>query len=512
MSYADRVAEQYPEWQGFKLIDYREVAIPALLINVTVSVLDKRPLDPVKEYVIRAIGAGLRKPRDIGGLLGIKAGLIERTIEELKADGYLYWPYEDSVALTERGNQIAKGLVEEVIREQEIPVLWDAIKECTAETRGELITHADAKERFLVLIPPRTRKPPEKGDLRVEQVQELYNRIGREERGYSQVLRILDVKKPRFRYAEMVGLLYASEDRQEFRLRLANDDHIDANLSDAFADSDGPSRLRLSDSLQGRLEENLLKQRLTHTARESDTQSSTKLRTERSLLKLRMSGLKRAQQEAPSQELEARISESTEKLSELDCVLQQWPVQSLLPYEIADRVIEAFNCAKERVVMTSTLPTPRRFDQDVKEALASALGRGVTVDIYVSDRIESSQVGAARRAVTELNEFANRAQNLHVRFLQDTSRRWFEILVDNDRLVVSNDPPLGDRRKPAQFRAFEGKAFSKIEDVASYIKSYLHPDKLPYVSSPIQRSRDRPGLGRGPRNSASTAKNRLRPK
>src|SRR4051794_37798852 len=67
------LARQFANAQpGYDLVSYREVALPLFRVELEVLVLEEKPIPPIQEFVLRAVGADMPDISTIAGVLGLE--------------------------------------------------------------------------------------------------------------------------------------------------------------------------------------------------------------------------------------------------------------------------------------------------------------------------------------------------------------------------------------------------------------------------------------------------------
>ncbi|WP_218640192.1 hypothetical protein, partial [Burkholderia pseudomallei] len=92
---------------------------------------------------------------------------------------------------------------------------------------------------------------------------------------------------------------------------------------------------------------------------------------------------------------------------------------------------------------------------------------GVRVTLCISDRFGDNDATLATL------DKLSRNGTLTVHFLQNDQRSVFEIEWDGKHLLFSNEPPLGNRRRPISPREFAGYFVSDEQAVSRYRDSFL---------------------------------------
>src|SRR4051812_30182480 len=110
MNAAD-VARRYANARsGASLIAYREVALPLFRVDCELLVLQRKPVPPIQEFVLRAIQAGLRDPGDIAGLLGVDHPIVLGAAAELlRSEALALAPDDEGVDRSNRLQLTEKG-------------------------------------------------------------------------------------------------------------------------------------------------------------------------------------------------------------------------------------------------------------------------------------------------------------------------------------------------------------------------------------------------------------------
>ena len=118
-----------------------------------------------------------------------------------------------------------------------------------------------------------------------------------------------------------------------------------------------------------------------------------------------------------------------------------------------------------------------------------ALERGIIVKIYISGKAlaDQHQTSSSWSAVRELDHLMEKFPNLHVKFLADRKRAFFEVAQDQDHPVISNEPSLSTREFGPEFRPFAGVAVTIKSDISSYFQSHLSAETLSVIESPALR-------------------------
>ena len=466
----DAVAEQHQMMDGMPLIDYLPIGLPIYLLSIDSLVSEKRNLLPVEEFVLKAIGAGVRSSADVVGVLGLGSEYGAKVIESLADDEYL--AKTPHLALRPKGVAVLSDAGEQRIYEKALSLAWNPLTQSVVRTRLTLEpAHALTLQRMVPLPPPSTRLPA-LTDLPLEHLP------GNQLRDGEQVIRYLSVLRRTLRYIPAVLLLYARGKGVEPFARISIDGVIDRSSSDAIAKHEMLPRLGLDSLFNRRAGATAVDQRIKPLSILSDDVSLTDLLTVKSTLQLGISGLERQDSVAAAAKLDAKRTE----LAMVQLQLEQFPVRSLLPFEVHQLVDYAFQKAKRDVLITTTLPVEARLTPLRLLLLGQALKRGVRVRILISDRpAEDEWLKGPGVLLRNLNDLATVHPHLDVSFLKDTDRVVFEVRTDDAMLGVSNEPPLGLRNREPLARAFSGYQLSGAKPVLAYARNHLTPQALSVI-------------------------------
>ena len=172
-------------------------------------------------------------------------------------------------------------------------------------------------------------------------------------------------------------------------------------------------------------------------------------------------------------EKKARYESEFEEVSrELDRV----PVVPVRCHEGEYYLASALDTAEVSIRITTTNPSLSKIDGEILRRMRSCLARGVQVTIYISDRLGENDPTLA--ALDKLS----REHSFSVHFLLNDVRSIFEIEWDGKHLLVSNEPPLGDRRQPVSPREFSGFYVSEPQAVGHYCDDHMKFETKDFLS------------------------------
>lgn len=489
MESVERVAERFSELDGYRLVDFRPVSLPVFALRIQVAILERRSIAVPLEFALRAIDLGIASWADVEGILGLGSDYGRLLRNSLELDGLVEANAEGNMALLPKGAMLLLDQHESSVSEREIPVLWDMAGQSVLSGFVEDLTSLrDADELgHTRLQPPRIRRPRE-DEIDLPSLTAAWRSTSRRSPGTldEEILRVLKVVEARPRVRPAVALAYASEDRKDIRLRIAVDGRQDTFLSEnvgkfGWAEQLGARVLQGQRTAERALQDRLFSEE--HASRSGSTQLTLSRRLAVARLKLRVTQEAQAISDGPEKQAKAKALQ--EEIAQGEAQLNRVDVTELLPFEMPNLLDRVLDGAKQRVLVTTTLPIARRFSPSIEESIVKACTRGVRVQVFVADRIEASN--SSGPTVRRLNELAKKLDLLKVEFLADTQRAYFEVLIDDSLLLVSNEPPLGERKDRNKFRAFAGFRVAGKRIISSYARRYLTAEQLEVTRRMIAR-------------------------
>jgi hypothetical protein len=486
MNAIDVLAERHRFFDGQPIADYLPIALPCYSLQADVLLLERRYLLPVEEYVLRSVREGLNTPLTVCLFLGLAQSYGLRLITSLSEEEYLSLTEDGHLFLRGKGTEALRAEGEEQLQERTMTVLWDPVSHGLVGHRVELATSKEmANEGRPKVIPKELRLPvasdfsaTELQTLRVNQTGARRNQDSLE--SHDSVVKCFEVRRPTLRYRRGVLLIFAGNKGSPPVARVAIDSGIDGAYSAAFLKSSSPEPLGIDRSFYRRAGTLVVDQRIRKIGLAAGNESTYgDVLRKRSALRLSIEVLEGTEKPDTSavQKLEARRKE----LSVLDTVLAQVPVRSMQPFEVSSAFDEFVSNAKRRVLLTSSLPHPMKYGALSLFLLEKALERGVEIEFYLAGRpaVEFlTSKGDRWKALKKLSELAASYENFRVGFLRDQSRTIFEFLVDDSRLVISNEPAIGPRPNEQLVRQHSGYAITGKLPVATYVGEFLRPEDL----------------------------------
>lgn len=159
LSNDEGLAEEFERSRpGMQLIWIEDAALPFSWVKLDVLAQERKPFPLLEEFTLRAVESGLSSEGDIGLLLGLGAEIVSATVADLMQRDYIARKIASDgkwrIALTPLGIGAAKELSAVSPTRTQIGFAFDRLKwRVTAFRRGDLISHTEASERGMRILP-----------------------------------------------------------------------------------------------------------------------------------------------------------------------------------------------------------------------------------------------------------------------------------------------------------------------------------------------------------------------
>jgi hypothetical protein len=467
----DQLAERFQTADGSPLVDYLGLALPFYLLQIDCLISEKRILMPVEEFILKAVLQGATSTSEALGTLGLDGPYGRSLIGRLVRDEYL-GEVDERLIVRPKAELALSEDGQRRVYEKAVPVLWDPVLAKVVRGRVDLVRSADAKAEALAKVMPQSARVPPLAGIPLDI---LASNSSVEEGEH--VIRHLAFRRRTLMYRRGLLLLYGAGKGREPFARVAIDGVVDSTYSAAFVEHGLLSRLGVDSAFSRRMGATAVEQRIRPLGDSSSDASLRDLLRQRSALQVGISGLER---QADSNAA-TKLDEKRAQLTEVQRRLENFPIRAMLPFEMPRMIDYALQKARERVTITTTVPTDARLTSIRLLLIQQALKNGVQVRILLSDRPKSEEIAGGHGSLpllAKLNDLMRQYQNLEVGFLRDTDRVVFEVTFDGAFAAVSNDPPLGLRSREPMARLFSGYALAGKKFAESYNSQYMGAEAL----------------------------------
>lgn len=435
----EEVAERYHDRGGFRLIDYREVALPMYSISTRILTLARKRVPVIEEFILRGIAAGLTDGEAIAGFLGLDRRVVNAALATLtSADDAALTASDTSRRhawrLTPKGQKTLEDLESVVPEQRVVPIPFDGILR-TLRDYAAVPSYAPREVRGLGLlqIPTTQARKPQLSDLTADAVEALLRKISGDAEGPREVLAVKEILRADRRFIPAVGLLYESEAGGDFQLAFAIDGVLSPEHETAFARAGGLSRLKIYEQIAGSRRER--PEELTRAA-ESVPPSPDDRRTRREVAEAKVEirtlreQVKAAESDEKVKALQAQIAELEARLSAADEQQSAATTRFLYCFDHPPLLRDALANASSRVLIVSPWIKNEVVDTEFRTLAERLLHRDV--ELYIGwgfgDDAKSSP-GALRF----FNNLAAKYRNFHWKRQGNTHAK---VLLMDDAFVV----------------------------------------------------------------------------
>jgi len=201
---------------GYELLDITNFALPYFVIRAEVLLIDRRPLGPIEEFVMKAINSGWTTVKEIGGIFGLNEKLVVNALVGLQrkdcVDQIVVGDRSRDLRLTARGALVLESEHSENPSKEEVKLHFNRLRwTIEAPTHEDLLKPKDIADAGLREIPLEYKKKPAAEDLRLDTLQESIRRSRRNSKGISVLVVNQILKTERFYLPVEVAVFRALE-------------------------------------------------------------------------------------------------------------------------------------------------------------------------------------------------------------------------------------------------------------------------------------------------------------
>ena len=171
-TYLDRLSLSRP---GSRLLEIVPCAIPIFLVKADVLLIERRPVGPVEEFVLKAIDQGFVVPAEISGILGLEEELIIETLVGLQREDLVFQVVRGGMRemrLTTRGAEILEGRLRESPARAQIRIGFDRLTwDVSAAAQGHLLRRTEMVASGLKELRPFQKRRVRTTDLSIDSVE-----------------------------------------------------------------------------------------------------------------------------------------------------------------------------------------------------------------------------------------------------------------------------------------------------------------------------------------------------
>lgn len=237
---------------GLELVAIENAAVPVTILNISILAQEKKRIELLEEFLLRAIDNNLSEIAEISALLGISAELLEPAlVSQLAAHNISYSASAQTVSLTQYGRRSVHELCTISPVETEVPIAFDrAVWKPAGYNVRDVIRRGEAERQGMILLPAKNSKTIGAHDVGIRDVQRLVRTEKADDR--FQVLDIVRVRRSRTAYLPVKLLFFAERASVETGLLIVLDGEESLDHQSELAAVGGPEALGLTLDLSNR--------------------------------------------------------------------------------------------------------------------------------------------------------------------------------------------------------------------------------------------------------------------
>lgn len=473
----EQIARRYEDFAGFELVDYAEAALPLWQLNVEAVSVMRRGLQPMREFVLRSLEAGL-VAGDLPGFLGLDEAVVGGVLADLLSDRYVTL-VEGSAQVTDTGRKALKDGVSSPGNEI-LTLLFDGVlRRPVAQPTIDFAYPREVEDGVVAEIPATPAAQPEIADLSLPDVdQVLHDQAGGRSEMNRDILRLKRIVRHRRHFRRAVALVFRSR-KGEVRTRFIVNGAPDEQLEQSFADRGGNLRKGLVRAFSDAYVKANLRAHLGGEAakRVLEPADYGVRQAQLSIATLKLAGLRRRTGMAARGELAPADRPATEALQEAELAerlareaMDQPDARPAAVYEKAEFLERALHEPKTSLSISTRGLAPHIVDEKFLKALRGLVDRGVQVTITAHKTVTEwrSRGKDWARAVDVISELAKSRPEL-MRLRISSEERYFHLAWDDRVALVANRPMLSNFGRTRAFDQFAGFVLQEPKLIADYL-------------------------------------------
>ncbi|MDC8785984.1 phospholipase D-like domain-containing protein [Roseateles koreensis] len=408
---------------GYDLVSFKEAGLPVFVLRLRILVLERKPISPIDEAVLRAVRAGLTAPASIYEFLGLPKAVLTPVLVALNTTELINYSRgagdsDAKVTLSTKGrNALAEA---STIKPQERPieVCFDALtKRLLLLPPEQLLRGRDMRDHGLFEVPIGTSKRPDVEDIPLQDFDKVLERHASLSPDWNgSLLAIRRIERRELRYLACAMLFYKSTMApHDVQIGFWREDGQSIQHEVAFAAIGGPELIGAR----------TLPEEILMPPEVSLSESS-------------------AVSEGGSTFVNTGAGQVSHKVSSAPQPPEVETMQTLLCHEHPAHLKKALLLAKKRLVIVSPWIRDSVIDWGFISSLEALLRNGVEVHIgFGIEKADGPKKNAANEkaditpgAERDLGDLADRFKNFHFVYVGNTHRK--SLVCDDQFAVVTS--------------------------------------------------------------------------
>ncbi len=170
-SFLERLSVSRP---GYRLLEVVECGIPVFLLRATVLIIDRKPLGPLEEFVMKAISEGFTSVNEISGILGVSSELVTSMLVDLQKEDLVKQVVVNGyreMSLTTHGSAVLESFYRESPSREQVRIGFDRLLwNITATAQGNLLKPIELEEQGRLELKPKKKQKVRDSDLALDSI------------------------------------------------------------------------------------------------------------------------------------------------------------------------------------------------------------------------------------------------------------------------------------------------------------------------------------------------------
>lgn len=416
---------------GYTLVSFKEAALPVYVLTATVLVLERKPLGPIDEGVLKAVGAGLSSPDEVSSFLGLPRNVLTAVFAGLNSSelvSYTRRPGSDSasLSLTSKGLLALATVASVVPQERPVKLTYDALtRKVIFVPQAALFKPREVRDYGWLEVPTCSAKRPEVDDIALQDLDKVLARQRPKDETAGELLLIRRIERREMHFLPCTLLFYRSNvNSEDVGVAFWKENGLSIEHERAFRELGGP------DQVGARLLSTMRAPNIELAELRATTSTRTTIEGEEQ---------PRTGSAAGAAKTDAYVEVGKHEAAELSAGAT---LQSLLCPEHPRVLREALLFSEKRLVIISPWIRHQVVDWEFVASLKALLEKGVQV--YIGYGLDDEDAGprgdAARRkpAITpqaerDLKDLESKYKNFRLVYVGNTHRK---MLVSDDKFAV----------------------------------------------------------------------------
>jgi hypothetical protein len=438
----EEVATRFDNRPGYRIGDFGAVGLPVYKVTAIGLTLVKKDLNPIDEFVLRAVRLGLTRPEEVTGFLGLSDRVVTAVIADMITREHLVSSRDadgDLLLLTEKGKRTVAEQEEIRPAEQTIPFTYDAI---TRKPKyfgdSQLYSSKEMRARGITELRAFPNRGPDLHELDPRSVGDVLALAAGDAHGRVTLLRLTSVERRMLLYCEALALCYRPIRSGPTQIAFAVDGRLSEEYELAFAAKSGIDRNPIFRELSGIPAEVEVPDVLDPDLRKRVTgPKAQKAREEAARARAAVAAAKADLVRSRDNDDNSAATDAVKaREAELNKVIAKHSlaeVRHVEVYEHPELLQDALNDAQKRLLIISPWIRASVVDESFFRKLSELLARGVSVVIGYGLGHDEGEAPRDRDARKRLHDLASRHANLTVRRLGDTHAK---VLIKDSKFSV----------------------------------------------------------------------------